>query len=111
MSGSAGFDFFNLDDRLTAKQRLLRDQVRNYVNHRVLPHINPYWEQAAFAGEIAYGLRELPIMGGSIGGYGCAGLDAREAGLVRYELAKGDGSIGTFYGVHSGLAIRCGLLW
>ena len=26
-------------------------------------------------------------------------------GLVRYELAKGDGSVGTFYGVHSGLAM------
>ncbi|MCA9969623.1 MAG: acyl-CoA dehydrogenase family protein, partial [Anaerolineales bacterium] len=55
--------------------------------------------------ELALGLRDLPIMGGMLQGYGCAGLDALTAGLVRYELARGDGSIGTFYGVHAGLAM------
>ncbi|MCB0032637.1 MAG: acyl-CoA dehydrogenase family protein, partial [Anaerolineales bacterium] len=44
-------------------------------------------------------------MGTMLHGYGCAGLDAISAGLVRYELGRGDGSIGTFYGVHSGLAM------
>merc|ERR1711988_1558867 len=33
------------------------------------------------------------------------GLDMTEVGLVTFELAKGDGSVGTFYGVHSGLAM------
>jgi glutaryl-CoA dehydrogenase len=54
---------------------------------------------------MALGLKELPIVGGSIEGYGCAGLDLLSAGLVAYELSRGDGSIGTFFGVHSGLAM------
>jgi len=44
-------------------------------------------------------------MGGMLSGYGCAGISPLEMGLVAFEMAKGDGSIGTFYGVHSGLAM------
>ena len=99
------FDLLRLDDLLNDEQRRLRQQVRQYVVERVLPAINPYWERAEFPREMAYGLKELPIMGGMLVGYGCAGLDALSAGLVRYELGRGDGSIGTFYGVHSGLAM------
>lgn len=97
--------FFNLDDRLTPEQIRLRRQVRSYVEQSVLPTINVFWEKAEFPRHMAMALRTLPIMGGTLQGYGCAGLDPLSAGLVRYELARGDGSIGTFYGVHSGLAM------
>lgn len=98
-------DFYQLDTLLSDGQRALRDQVRAYVEDVILPHINPYWERAEFPREMVLGLNRLPIMGGMLSGYSCAGLDPLEAGLVRYELARGDGSIGTFYGVHSGLAM------
>lgn len=103
----AGFDFYKLDALLTPQQRAVRDQVREYVENVVLPHINPYWERGEFPYEIALRLKELPIsiMGGVLRGYGCAGLDPLECGLVAYELSRGDGSVGTFYGVHSGLAM------
>ena len=99
------FDYFRLDDRLTAGQRDLRLQVRHFVETRVRPEINPFWERAEFPRDLALGLRTLPILGTMLQGHGCAGLDALSAGLVRYELGRGDGSIGTFYGVHSGLAM------
>ncbi|GAB4529483.1 MAG: acyl-CoA dehydrogenase family protein [Anaerolineae bacterium] len=100
----AGFDFYLLDEQLTDKQRNLRDQVRAWVDANVLPNINPYWERAEFPFELAHKLTELPIIGGPIFEHGGAGLDFVEMGLVMYELARGDGSITTFYGVHSGLA-------
>lgn len=102
---NASFDFLNLDEKLNPAQQELRRQLRGYVNDVVKPGINPYWERAEFPREIAFRLKELPIMGTMLHGYGCAGLDALSAGLVRYELGRGDGSIGTFYGVHSGLAM------
>lgn len=101
----AGFDFYQLDRLLTGAQRDLRDQVRDYVETVVWPHINPFWERGEFPVEIAMEIKRLPIIGGALRGYGCAGLDPLEMGLVAYELARGDGSIGTFYGVHSGLAM------
>lgn len=100
-----GFDFYKLDNALSDKQKATRARVRDYVQNVVLPHINPYWEKAEFPREIAMRMGEVGIIGGPIYTHGGPGLDFIEMGLVMYELAKGDGSIGTFYGVHSGLAI------
>ena len=55
--------------------------------------------------DLALGLRDLPIVGGTQRGYGCAGLDCLSDGLVKYEICRVDGSISTLFGVHSGLAI------
>ena len=101
----AAFDYFKFDDYLTDKQRETRDRVRDYVQTVVIPDINPYWEKAIFPHDIAMKLRDVGIIGGPIGTHGGAGLDFVEMGLTIYELAKGDGSIGTFFGVHSGLAM------
>lgn len=101
----SGFDFYNLDEKLTEKQTALRDRVRQYVHDVVLPDINPYWDRAEFPLEIAKQIRDAGIIGGPIGTHGGAGLDFVEMGLAMYELAKGDGSITTFFGVHSGLAM------
>lgn len=100
------FDFYKLDDRLTDSQRILRQLVRDFVETEVKPHINPYWERAKFPWEIVRKMATLPIWGGTLQGHGCAALDALSVGIARFELAKGDGSIGTFYGVHSGLAMN-----
>lgn len=99
------FDFFKLDNFLNDEQRAIRDRVRDYVQSAILPNINRYWDRAEFPRDLALGLRDLDIIGGVIRGYGSAGLEPLAMGLVKYELAKGDGSINTFYGVHSGLAM------
>lgn len=101
-----GFDFYNaIEANITDKQRAVRDRVREWVQNRVIPTINPYWEKAEFPFELFYELKELDIIGGGLTEYGAAGLDIVEGGLVTYELSRGDGSIDTAYGVHSGLAM------
>src|SRR5215510_6718451 len=101
-----GFDFYNaIEANITDKQRETRDRVREWVQNRVIPNINPYWEKAEFPFELFYELKDLDIIGGALTEYGAAGLDIVEAGLVSYELSRGDGSIDTAYGVHSGLAM------
>ena len=100
-----GFDFYQVDMHLTDKQKALRQEVRSFVESEVIPKINPYWEKAEFPWEIARKMVDLPIIGGALFEHGAAGLDFVEMGLVMYELGKGDGSVSTFYGVHSGLAM------
>ena len=101
-----GFDFYNaIEANITDKQRAVRDRVREWVQNRVSPNINPYWEKAEFPFELFYELKDLDIIGGSLTEYGGAGLSLVEGGLVTYELSRGDGSIDTAYGVHSGLAM------
>ncbi len=102
---SKNFDFLRLDQRLNPQQAVLVAKVNEFVEQTVKPNINPYWEKAEFPWEIVKKMADLPIWGGTLSDYGCAGLDTLSLGLVRYELAKGDGSVGTFYGVQSSLAM------
>jgi glutaryl-CoA dehydrogenase len=98
-------DVLLLDETLSAAERALRDRVRAFGAERVLPVINAYWERAEFPFELIAPLAELRVAGGSIEGYGCPGLSRRAAGIVARELARADGSLNTFFGVHSGLAM------
>jgi glutaryl-CoA dehydrogenase len=100
------FDYYNaIEYALNDKQRATRDRVREWVQQRVIPNINPYWEDAKFPHELFMEMRDLDIMGGMLNEHGASGMDYMEVAMVSYELAKGDGSIGTAYGVHSGLAM------
>src|SRR5712691_2684937 len=98
-------DFYLMDELLTEQERNVRDKVRNFSDREVIPIINDYWERAEFPFEIIPKLAALGIAGGSIQGYGCPGMSATAAGLLALELARGDASVCTFFGVHSGLAM------
>jgi glutaryl-CoA dehydrogenase len=98
-------DFYRIDDLLTDSEREIRDRVRMFSDKEVTPIINDYWERAEFPFELLPKLAELNIAGGNISGYGCPGMSPIAAGLMGMELARGDGSVCTAFGVHSGLAM------
>ena len=100
-----GTDFFLVDELLTAKERALRNRVRRFCEAEVIPIINDYWERAEFPFELVPKLAALGIAGGTTRGYGCPGHSPLGMGLVGMELSRGDGSVSTFFGVHSGLAM------
>src|SRR5438874_10751796 len=102
---SLGTDFYLMDELLTEEERSIRDKVRAFCDKEVTPIINDYWERAEFPFEIIPKMAALNIAGASIKGYGCPGMSAIAAGLIALELARGDASICTFFGVHSGLAM------
>jgi glutaryl-CoA dehydrogenase len=98
-------DFYRLDDLLTPEEREVRYLVRDFMAREVEPIINPYWERAEFPFEIIPKLAALNLAGATIKGYGCRGLSQVAMGVMAMEFARGDASISTFFGVHSGLAM------
>ncbi len=98
-------DYYALDELLRPDERELRARVRAFVDAEITPAITPYVERGEFPAALASKLKDLNIVGGSIRGYGCPGLSYLATTIVASELARGDGSISTFYGVHSGLAM------
>ena len=100
-----GVDFYLMDELLTDEERAVRDKVRHFVDTEVVPIINDYWERAEFPFELIPKMAALNIAGGSIKGYGCPGMSHIASGLIALELARGDASVCTFFGVHSGLAM------
>ncbi|MFI5272556.1 MAG: acyl-CoA dehydrogenase family protein [Ktedonobacterales bacterium] len=103
---SQGTDFYRLDQLLTAEERAVRDRVRQFCDVEVIPIINGYWERAEFPFELVPKIAALGISGASIQGYGCPGLSPLATGLIMQEFARGDASVATFFGVHSGLAMQ-----
>ncbi|CCH87254.1 Acyl-CoA dehydrogenase [Modestobacter italicus] len=106
MSNAATADFYALEDLLEPAEIEVRDRVRDFCEREVTPIINDYWERAEFPAELIPKMAELGIAGGTVEGYGSPGMSAVAAGLVAAEWARADGSLGTFYGVHSFLAMQ-----
>jgi glutaryl-CoA dehydrogenase len=106
VTDNLGTDFYLVDELLTRREREIRDKVRRFADTAVLPIINDYWERAEFPFELVPKLAQLGIAGGTIKGYGCPGLSPVAVGLIGMELSRGDGSMSTFFGVHSGLAMQ-----
>ncbi len=100
-----GTDYYLLEELLSDEEREIRDKVRAFADREIIPVINEYWEKAEFPFELIPKIAELNIAGTTIKGYGCPGMSPLAAGLVAVEMGRGDGSINTFFGVHSGLTM------
>ncbi|RLY94325.1 acyl-CoA dehydrogenase [Kocuria tytonicola] len=98
-------DFFLLDQDLSPEDVALRDRVRAYGQEHILPAVNEAWEAGQHPLPVFQGLAELGIVGTFIEGYGCPGLSRQAAGLVAREMGRIDGSVNTFFGVHSNLCM------
>jgi len=99
-------DYFFLREDLTDEQLGVLRRVREFADDEVLPVIGGYWERAELPWPLIYRLGELGIVGEDMQGYGCPGLDPISCGLAHMELSRGDGSLGTVFGVQSGLAMK-----
>ena len=99
-------DFYAFEDLLAPDEIAIRDRVRAFCDQEVTPRINDYWDRADFPWPLVPKIAELGVVGGTIEGYGCPGMSAVSAGLVAAEFARADGSVGTFNGVHSFLAMQ-----
>jgi len=98
-------DFYLMDELLSDDERTIRDKVRAFVDLEATPVINDCWERAEFPFALFPPLAARDVAGGTITGNGCPGMSTVAAGLAGLELSRGDGSLSTFFGVHSGLAM------
>ncbi len=98
-------DYLNLDSLFTPEELALRDRVREFVDTRIRPNINGWYEAAHFPRELALELGELEVLGMHLDGYGCPGRSAVEYGLAMLELEAGDSGVRTFASVQGSLTM------
>jgi glutaryl-CoA dehydrogenase len=98
-------DLFDVRAELDDDQRLVQEQVGRFVDHEVLPVIRSHFENHTFPRELVPGLASLGLLGSSLEGYGCAGLDAVSYGLICQELERGDSGLRSFVSVQSSLCM------
>jgi len=98
-------DFLGFELLLPDQDRELLGCVRSFMTRQVEPIINDYWTRAEFPHEIIPAMAELGIAGLSYDGPGCPNRGGLVNGMVAMEMSRIDPSIGTFMGVHGGLAM------
>jgi glutaryl-CoA dehydrogenase len=101
----SALDYLRLDAELTDDERLVRDSVARLVDERVLPIIGECFENSRFPNELVPAIAELGLLGSSIQGYGCAGLNAVSYGLICREMERGDSALRSFVSVQSSLCM------
>jgi hypothetical protein len=97
-------DFYDIDALLTEDERMVRDNVRAFVDAG-LPGISKHYEDGTFPTELIPEFGELGVLGANLPGYGCAGMGDIAYGLVMQELERGDSGIRSFCSVQGALVM------
>ncbi len=99
-------DFMGFQGLLTDEERMVREQARQFVNAEVLPIIEKHAQEQTFPRHLVPRMGELGFYGPTLPAqYGCAGLSSVAAGLLMYELERGDSGIRSFASVQGSLVM------
>ena len=98
-------DLYDVAGALSEEERMVQESVARLVDDKVLPIIQKCFEEHHFPRELIPELASLGLLGSSLKGYGCAGLNAISYGLICQELERGDSGIRSFVSVQSSLCM------
>jgi len=98
-------DLYDVLGALTEEERMVQESVGRLVDGKVLPIIQECFEEHRFPKELIPELANLGLLGSSLEGYGCAGLNGISYGLICQELERGDSGIRSFVSVQSSLCM------
>jgi glutaryl-CoA dehydrogenase len=99
------FDFYDVRGALTEDEQMVQDTVARFTDEKVLPVIRECFEEHRFPAELVPELAGLGLLGSSLEGYGCAGLNGVSYGLICQELERGDSGLRSFVSVQSSLVM------
>ncbi len=100
-----GLDLYDLDPLLSDEERMVRQTVREFVDAELLPVIREAWEEGKLPKPLVPKIAEMGLLGATIQGYGCAGMNSVAYGLCMQELERGDSGVRSFASVQSGLVM------
>jgi glutaryl-CoA dehydrogenase len=98
-------DLYDVRGSLSDDERMVQDSVARFVDGEVLPVIRGHFEAHTFPRELIGGLAELGLLGCSLTGYGCAGMNSIAYGLICQQLERGDSGLRSFVSVQSSLCM------
>ena len=98
-------DPFLFEEQLTEDERLIQSTAREYAQHRLMPRILEANRHELVERSIFNEMGELGLLGATIEGYGCAGVNQTSYGLVARELERVDSGYRSMLSVQSSLVM------
>ena len=98
-------ELFGIDRLLDEDERDIAATVRKFVEARLRPYVEDWFESATLPKELAKEFGELGVLGMHLQGYGCAGTNAVSYGLACMELEAGDSGFRSFVSVQGSLSM------
>ncbi len=98
-------DILLLDRQLSDEERIVRDTAREYCQAKLMPRVLEANRHEIFDREIMQEMGELGLLGSTIEGYGCAGLNYVSYGLVAREVERVDSGYRSAMSVQSSLVM------
>jgi len=105
MARFPGVDYLRIDSLFSEQELLVRETARRFVDERVIPLIRDCFRDARFPKELIPEMASLGFLGANLEGYGCAGMNNVEYGLVMQELERGDSGLRSFVSVQGALVM------
>ena len=93
------------EDQLSEEERLISSNVAEYCQQKLFPRILEANRSETFDRDIYYEMGELGILGATINGYGCAGVNYVSYGLITREIERVDSSYRSALSVQSSLSM------
>ncbi len=104
----AAFDWADplvLDDMLTDEERLVRDSIRRFCQEELQPRVLEAFREEKVDRSLFPRMGELGLLGSTIDGYGCAGLNYVCYGLAAREVERVDSGYRSMMSVQSSLVM------
>ena len=98
-------DPFLLDDQLREDERLVRDTARGYAREQLMPRILEANRHERFDGAIMREMGALGLLGATVKGHGCAGVNYVAYGLAAREVEAVDSGYRSAMSVQSSLVM------
>ncbi len=99
-------DALLLDDQLTEEERMVRDSARDYCQEQLMPRVLLANRNEVFDREIMREMGRLGLLGATIDGYGCAGINYVCYGLIAREVERVDSGYRSAMSVQSSLVMH-----
>ncbi len=99
------YDFLDFNSLLSDEEQQVRESVREFVSNEVQPIIRDYYRNGEFPQQLIRPFGDLGLLGSTLQGYNCAGLNNVAYGLIMTELEYCDSGIRSFVSVQGALVM------
>ena len=98
-------DPFLLDQQLSDEQRMVQQSARQYAQDKLLPRVRDAFRAEDTDQGIFREMGEMGLLGSTIDGYGCPGVDYISYGLAAREVERVDSGYRSMMSVQSSLVM------